>query len=326
LPDIRSQAYSDNPALLDSAFTVPAFAAGISAFNEEFFAEILGMTLQLEWSVLQLRQTVALLNLFNVDPLYYVLHIGIDNASEGHGHLAKQAVEIYLDNAFEQGGEELVQKLWKRIFTGYIAFGLLGSLGDDLTALIQANNAKPRDKMLALIASKTDFGRLNHMDKKLGDFFINDLFQQPELFLQQIEKHLVDKLNPGNSQIFNLTSFNGPMYHVFTPAELEVWREYIESLTKPPEKEKVEEKAEHPLLTSVPVISAMPKIRGEHPTTFSISTAPVVTGRYTTANRPSTRAAKDPNRTYNGRVWLTSPARLKTASVSGRIYGMGAIH
>jgi len=91
-------------------------------------------------------------------------------------------------------------------------------------------------------------------------------------------------------------------------------------------QKKQKKKTERPLLTSVPVVSAMPKISGEHPATFSLSTGPVVSGRYTTANRPSARGAKDPNRTYNGRVWLTSPARLKATSVSGRIFGMGAIH
>jgi hypothetical protein len=46
-----------DPTILDSAFQVRVFELVISKFTEEYFPEIIGMTLQLEWCVLGLKPT-----------------------------------------------------------------------------------------------------------------------------------------------------------------------------------------------------------------------------------------------------------------------------
>src|SRR6476619_795440 len=104
---------------------------------------------------------------FGMDPSYYRLHVGIDNASAGHGALAKQAVQLYLDNVRKQGGDAAMQAAFERIWTGYVAFGTLGTLGQDIADHF---SSKPslRDQMVALIESKAQYARLNHGTKKLG--------------------------------------------------------------------------------------------------------------------------------------------------------------
>src|SRR5262249_6001212 len=132
LPDIRTRDYADYPDFLESAFVEPVFLLAISTFTEEYLPEIIGMTLYLEWSSVVLASTVAQLESCGVDPAYYRLHVGIDNASVGHGALAKKAVALYLDNIRRQGGDEAMQQMWARIWDGYVAFGTLGTLGQDI--------------------------------------------------------------------------------------------------------------------------------------------------------------------------------------------------
>ena len=125
LPDLHTRAYADDPRLLDEAFTQPCFLLAISQFDDEFLPEILGMTLYLEWSSIGLVSTVDTLKAFDINPLYYSLHVGIDNAAAGHGALAKRAIEIYLDRIRASEGPEVMQKIWDRVWAGYVTFGTL---------------------------------------------------------------------------------------------------------------------------------------------------------------------------------------------------------
>lgn len=144
LDPIYTRDYADNPETLDSAFTVPMYELAISQFTPTFFPEILGMTLQLEWEVLSLVPTIKLFQHFGFDPHFYELHVGIDNAADGHGAKARQAVEWYLDEARARGGDAEVQALWKRIWTGYVAFGTTGTLYADLDKLLKQRVSAPK--------------------------------------------------------------------------------------------------------------------------------------------------------------------------------------
>ena len=103
-------------------------------FSEEYYPELLGMTLQLEWEVLDLKVTRDLLEYFGINPHFYVMHIGIDNAVNGHGQRAADAVQLYLQNEESVGGHEAVQAAWRRIWNGFVAFGNIGGSGEDLTS------------------------------------------------------------------------------------------------------------------------------------------------------------------------------------------------
>ncbi|MBI3653663.1 MAG: iron-containing redox enzyme family protein [Acidobacteria bacterium] len=230
LPDVNTQAYVQNPALLDSAFTTGLFELAISQFSESFFPELLGMTLQLEWEVVGLKPTIDLFNYYGVDPHFYVMHVGIDNAAAGHGAKAKQAVEIYLDEVREAGGDEAVQAAWKRIWNGYVAFATTGNIGSDLTDLLQ-NPPTPEDRMVDMINQKKPYASLNHGKARLGPNRINDWFEDPEGFLNELVKAgLIIPGHPETSPFFKLLNFDGPMYKVFTDDEVLLWVEWVMSL------------------------------------------------------------------------------------------------
>jgi len=128
--DIYSSDFAFDPQFLDSAFTVPAFELAISQFTPEYYPELLGMTLQLEWEVVDLKPTRDLMEYFGVNAHFYVMHIGIDNSVNGHGARAAEAVRLYLRSRHAEGGDAAVEVAWRRIWNGFVAFGSIGSFGE----------------------------------------------------------------------------------------------------------------------------------------------------------------------------------------------------
>jgi hypothetical protein len=234
--DINTKAYAYDPTLLDSAFTSSVFQLATSQFSELYFPEIMGMTLFLEWEVLELKTTIALFKHFtnpftNVtfNTQFYEMHVGIDNAVDGHGAKIKRAVEIYLDHVRNESGETALQQHWKRIWNGYIAFKTIG-LGEDFTYLLE-NPPTFEDRLLAMIQRKAPYARLNHGDKRLGNSPINDLFEHPDQLLQAlVSANYIVPGDPAASRFFKLLEFTGPMYKVFTEDEIELWQDWTRSL------------------------------------------------------------------------------------------------
>ena len=147
LPELRDYAYSHDKSIgfAPHAFTVAVFQLCISSFSDHYLPEILGMTLQLEWTIVDYNLTIELLRRFGLDTHFYVLHVGIDNAANGHGKMAKDAVMHYLEGLKkDQMGSEEIQKIWRRIWRGYIAFDRLGSkLFDELQFIVQQKQLQP---------------------------------------------------------------------------------------------------------------------------------------------------------------------------------------
>ena len=233
-PPLDSRDFAFDPEILDSAYTVPTFELAISQFTEDYLPEIIGMTLQLEWEVVGLKPTRDKLVEFDLDPHFYIMHIGIDNAVNGHGRRALDATVLYLQSEREAGGIEAEQRAWRRIWNGYVAFAQIGNLGQDLPDLIHRKRS-PSERMLALIKSKAEYGSRNHQLHELGGIRIDELFAVPEKFLSFMvsEKLLV----PGdwdNSRMNKLIQFGrGPMFRVFTDDEIALLEEYTNSLTDP---------------------------------------------------------------------------------------------
>ena len=234
-PPLASREFAQDPQLLDSAFTIATFELAISQFSHSYYPEIMGMTLQLEWTVVDLKPTRDLLSHFGFDPHYYVMHIGIDNAANGHGDRAVRAIRQYLDNIRANGGgEAAVQDQWRRIWNGFVAFGAAGNFGSDLADLLM-NRPSLRDRVLQMIVDKTEYAQRNHDHKRLGPNLVNDWFADPVAFLDALVTY--GKLIPGDwsaSPMRALVSFEtGPMYRVFTDDEVQLWADYTNSLAAP---------------------------------------------------------------------------------------------
>lgn len=230
LPNIRSRAYSDNPAIVDAAFTLPLFQLVISQFPQDFLPELLGMTLYLEWCSVELKNMVLLNRHFGLDTAFYEMHVAIDNASTGHGAMALRAIELYLEHVRIGSGDDALQQQWARIWDGYVAFSTTGQLAKAMAAKRQQSSSAA-DKVAAMIRDRAPKARLNHGTKRLGDAFLNDLFADPTaLMTALVEGGLVVSGDPQRSPFFELTTTNGPMFRIFTDAELDTWREWVSEL------------------------------------------------------------------------------------------------
>lgn len=235
LPDVNSRAYVDNLDIPEIFYIGAVFELVVSQHSNEFLPELLGMTLFLEWEVLSVVPVVKLLDYLGIDSHFYRMHVAIDNATEGHGHQAKRSVELYLDRILKESGPEAMQQSWRRIWTGFVAFALGGSGiysndgGQSDDAMESAYPGTPADRIAKIMRRKRPYGNLNHLNKKIGGFRINDMFDDPELFLEELaHSPWIEPGDPDRSGLLNhLTSFNGPMYKIFDKEDLDAWRDWV---------------------------------------------------------------------------------------------------
>lgn len=240
LPDPHSRAYADHPAFLDSSFTLPVTELALAQFPRRFFPEILGLTLELEWEVLEAKPIIALMRHYGVSTRFYELHVGVDNADSGHGRKAKRAVQLYLDQVRLGGGEEAVQADWQRIWTGFNIFPTVGTLAQDMAVRVN-QRPTPRERMIAMIERKRSYAALNHGRARIGDTPINDWFDDPPGLLDALAASpLIVPGSPDQSPIFRRFTAEGPMFGVFDEADQRLWAEWIRSLmqnaTRSPEQ------------------------------------------------------------------------------------------
>ncbi len=121
LPPIHSRAFIEHPGFLNSAFDIPVYLLAISKFPSRFLPELLGLNMAIELSglgkvYLRLSQE---LSFWGINPAIVDVHISIDNLASGHADLAKNAIQLYLDEIAACYGEQTMQNHWRRIHTGY---------------------------------------------------------------------------------------------------------------------------------------------------------------------------------------------------------------
>lgn len=240
LPPITSQSFIEVD-LLPSAWSNPVFQLSVGMFPQEFFPELLGMTLYLEWEATPtLTPTVRMLRGRKINPHFYSLHVAIDNVASGHGALAKEAITLYLDRIRESGGDAEVQRHWRRIWNGYVTWATEGTFGNHLVAHLRRLDGKlteeerkayAEERMEALIRRKAPYARTSHGIRSLGGRPLNALFDEPKRLMKLLlESRWIDVQRPRDSKLFTeLLSFMGPMYKIFTPSDQDVILDWIES-------------------------------------------------------------------------------------------------
>lgn len=251
LPPITSPEFIEED-FLPSAFTAAVFQMAVGQFPEDYFPELLGMTLFLEWEATPtLTPTARMYAGRNINPHFYQLHVAIDNISVGHGALARESVHAYLADIQESGGDDLVQEHWKRVWNGYVTWATIGDFGRELTERMlmierkQINISADPDvrecwpdssgyahrRMIRLVQRKAPYAIQVHAGKTVAGQSLTELFMQPERLLKAlVDAKYVDPDSPRDSKFLELLSFNGPMYKVFTEAEVDTLLDWVESL------------------------------------------------------------------------------------------------
>jgi Iron-containing redox enzyme len=306
LPDVRSRDYAQHPGIVDAAYTLPLFQLVVSQFPQDYFPELLGMTQYLEWSSVELRSQVLLNRHFGIDTRFYEMHVAIDNATAGHGAMAKRAVQGYLEQVRVDLGDEAMQAQWARIWTGYVAFATTGNLGQQVADKLR-RRVTPAERVVTMIRDRAPKARLNHGTRRLGGKLLNDLFADPAaLMTALVSSGRIVPGDPERSSFFELVGPDGPMYRVFSDADIAVWRDWTRSLAAP---------APVPAPEPVPV----PVDPGARMVALIETMRPIQEGAY--AHRSEKLKGpdpEDPSRTADQSVawWFNQPARALMAALS----------
>ena len=121
LPLTHSQEFVRHSGFVASAFDIPVYLMAIGHFPSQFLPELLGVNLAIELSGLG-RLYLSLadeLDYWGIDPAIVNIHTSIDNVATGHTALATDAIQLYLDGILASQGIEVMNKHWRRIYTGY---------------------------------------------------------------------------------------------------------------------------------------------------------------------------------------------------------------
>jgi hypothetical protein len=305
LPDVRSRDYAQHPDIVDAAYTLPLFQLVISQFPQDYFPELLGMTQYLEWSSVELRSQVLLNRHFGIDTRFYEMHVAIDNATAGHGAMAKRAVQLYLEQVRVDLGDEAMQALWARIWTGYVAFATTGDLGQQVADRLR-RRVTPAEQVVTMIRGRAPKARLNHGTRRLGGKLLNDLFADPAALMSAlVSSGRIVPGDPERSSFFELVGPDGPMYRVFSDAEIAVWRDWTRSLAAPA-----------PVPEPVPVLPADP---GTRMVALVETMRPIQDGASAHgAEKLKGPDPENPSRTVTRSVawWFRQPARALIAALS----------
>lgn len=251
LPPITTREFIEQD-FLPGAFTGSVFELAVGSFPQAFFPELLGMTLYLEWEATPtLTPAVRMLAGRGMNPLFYRLHVAIDNISEGHGALAKEAVKLYLEGKREEGGDTAVQEHWLRIRNGYITWATIGGLGREMIERflvlerkqinVSADSSKKKcwpdfkeyyeRQMIRLIERKAPYAREVHRGRSIGGRSLPELFDDPPALMNALKRYqYIDLDRPRDSKLLQLMNFNGPMYKVFTERDKSTILDWVESL------------------------------------------------------------------------------------------------
>ena len=174
---------------------------------------------------------------YDLSPKFSLLHTAIDNNLNGHGRYARDAMDEFLTHVEQTEGPEALENYWKRIWTGYVAYGTTGNFDKELRQLFEAQcESTPREEFLGLIRKKAPLAQKMHGDRRIGPKgnLLNEMFASGDaetLCDELANSDLIVKGDPGKSKLLNhAVSFEGPMYQIFDADELAIITRWILSL------------------------------------------------------------------------------------------------
>jgi hypothetical protein len=239
--EVSSHSFAERTDFHDASFGLPVFLLSVGQFTRSFPGEILGVNLV--WQFLDLSAFGPDL-IRDVCAAYGLPSLGNDLGEPQHLEkartLARAAAEQFLADAdaTDRG------HAWSRLLGGAIAGA---SAWQDWLARTRATAPggppDPRQEMLDLLWRKAPHATGYHADKTLGERRIDEhldpkAFDGPALLEELAGSRWI---KPGQSDrsglLRHLVKFGGPMLAVFSPVELQIIQNWIDSL---PPRERAE--------------------------------------------------------------------------------------
>ncbi|KAK8076152.1 hypothetical protein PG994_003424 [Apiospora phragmitis] len=216
--------------------------------------QILGFNLHYEPITLQTLVAMRELEELGIDSCYFRLHVCIDNADTGHAAMALDIVIRYLEVVREMAhgrgeeGKTAVKEAWRRIQAGYVLSQELGrdeggqdceAVGDDIddchlteneASVIQILRLKSRVGHRLHCTSRARIGR-----KLLADWLSPELWQskRQQVFLLDALAAAQPWIRMGDSDrslLIRELSWKGKMFGAFTDREVQIVKNWIDSL------------------------------------------------------------------------------------------------
>ncbi|KAI5839458.1 hypothetical protein DFP73DRAFT_561702 [Morchella snyderi] len=221
----------------------------ISLFPHEFLPEILGFNMHFEGVSLETLKAAKELKELSINPYYFLLHISIDNADSGHTAMAMQTVDGYIEHVRKSYGDSAAQQAWRRVQAGFILSAGLPTTPDCATLKAPGANPLPYNeheaelarifKAKSLVAHKIHcssgmkIGRHTLVDWLEPSAWASKQWQMD--FLRDLSnmKPWVRKGDSRQSKLIQELSWEGRMFGSFTQTEVEVVRQWIDSLGNP---------------------------------------------------------------------------------------------
>lgn len=238
VPPITSREFVDQKSILDVSFKKPVLTLTTSLFPKTFEPEILGYTMWLETTSCSEHAALSkIFDRYSLSSKFSLLHTAIDNNINGHGRYARDAVEQYLQHIEQTQGQAAVEQYWRRIWIGYVAYGMTGCIDEELRKLYEKQRKLTvREEFIELIKRKAPEARTIHGARRIGPQrkLLNELFEddQIETLVDELaNSDMIVKGQPAKSKFLtSVVSFHGPMYQIFDADELSVIVRWIFSL------------------------------------------------------------------------------------------------
>lgn len=221
---LKTHSIDDWQGLDDSHFVQGAIQLALAHNASEFLPEIIGFNLGYEQLPLHLLICGYELNELGIDPMYFTLHVTIDNADCGHARKAAQAVAELMPQLGDRAD------FARRIRDGY----RLNELGASTLSVIDGFDLD--DELIAIMISKSRYGQNMHSDFcRVGGRSINDWLSTPEqmaaMLAALVKAGWIERGHPAEQSRFwrLIQGPNATMFGVFSDYEQQVLRDWIES-------------------------------------------------------------------------------------------------
>lgn len=208
--------------LADIYYVQGAIQLALGNHGAQFLPEVIGYNLGYEQLPLHLLITSFELNELGIDPLYFTLHVTIDNASTGHARKATQSVLSLMPMGAER------DEFYRRVVQGY----KLNELGIGSTAVIKSFDLE--HEVIAMLERKRAFGQHMHSDYcRLDGRTVNEWLatpgQVPDFLAALSNKGWIKRHeDPANSRFWALIDGAGaPMFGVFCGYEKQLLWDWI---------------------------------------------------------------------------------------------------
>jgi hypothetical protein len=221
---LKTHSVDDWQGLDDSHFVQGAIQLALAHNAEQFLPEVIGFNLGYEQLPLHLLICGYELNELGIDPMYFTLHVTIDNADCGHARKAAQSVRELMPQLGDRAD------FARRVRDGY----RLNELGASTLSVIDAFSLE--DELTGILVSKSAYGQNMHSDFcRVGGRAINDWLahpeQMPQMLAALVKAGWIERGNPAEQSRFwrLIQGPNATMFGVFNDYEQQVLRDWIEA-------------------------------------------------------------------------------------------------